>query len=187
MNKTLKLLIISDMFILGGFGLISPILAVFIKDNLVGGTLFTAGLASTIFLITHAILQMVFANVFNPKDRRWMLLLGTGLIVSVPFIYTFSTHILHIFLAQFIYGIGAGFAYPAWYSLFTSNVEKKSSGFQWSLNNSAISICTAITAAGGAWLAEKIGFQWVFLVTGAIAVTGLLILFHLDKKVNKRI
>ncbi|VVB83055.1 Multidrug resistance protein MdtG [uncultured archaeon] len=186
MNKTLKLLIISDIFILGGFGLISPIIAIFIKDNLVGGTLFAAGVASAIFLIVHAVLQLIFAEVFSPKDRRWMLLFGTGLIVTVPFIYIFSTNIWHIFVAQVIYGIGAGFSYPAWYSLFTTNVEKKSSGFQWSVNNSAISIGTAITAAAGAWMAERLGFQLVFAITGAVSVLGLLILLKLDKNAAKK-
>jgi MFS family permease len=186
MNKTLKLLILSDIFILGGFGLISPIIAIFIKDDLVGGTLFTAGIASAIFLIVHAILQIIFAEIFSSKDRRWMLLLGTGLVISVPFIYIFSTNIWHIFIAQFIYGVGAGFSYPAWYSLFTTNVKRKESGFQWSINNSAISIATAITAAAGGWLAEKIGFQFVFAITGFISVLGLLLLFKLDKDVSKK-
>jgi len=111
MNKTLKLLTLSDIFIFSGFGLVAPILAVFFKDNLIGGTLFAAGLASTIFLITHAVLQIIFAQVFNPKDRRWMLILGTVLIAIVPFIYIFSTSIWHVFMAQFIYGVGAGFGY----------------------------------------------------------------------------
>jgi MFS family permease len=93
----------------------------------------------------------------------------------------------HIFIVQFIYGVGAGFAYPSWYSLFSSNIEKKQSGFQWSIYNSSVSIGTGITAAVGAWLAERIGFQWVFAVTGVLAVCGLLILFRLDKKVAKKI
>ena len=57
MNRTLKLLTISDIFVFTGFGLVAPILSVFIKENLLGGTLFMAGVASAIFLITHAILQ----------------------------------------------------------------------------------------------------------------------------------
>ena len=187
MNKTLKLLTLSDIFIFSGFGLVAPILAVFFKDNLIGGTLFAAGLASTIFLITHAVLQIIFAQVFSPKDRRWMLILGTVLIAIVPFIYIFSTNIWHVFIAQFIYGVGAGFGYPAWYSLFTSNVRKKESGFQWSIYNSGVSIGTGITAAVGAWIAERLGFQWVFGITGVIAIAGLLILLKLDKNVAKKV
>ncbi len=187
MNKTLKLLTISDLFIFTGFGLVSPIIAVFIKDNLIGGTLLAAGVASAIFLIVHAFLQIVFAEIFSAKDRRWMLLLGTALIAIVPFGYILSTTIWQIFLVQLIYGIGAGFGYPSWYSLFTSNIDKKTSGLQWSMYNSATSIGTGISAAVGAWLAQLVGFQWVFAITGAISVIGMLVLFRLDKNIAKKV
>lgn len=187
MNKTLKLLIISDIFVFSGFGLISPILAIFIKDNLIGGTIFAAGIASAIFLITHSVLQIFFSYAFNPKDRLWMLLTGTAFIATVPFGYIFSTYIWHIFIIEFVYGIGAAFAYPSWSSLFTSNLEKGKRGFQWSIYSSSVGIGTAITAAAGALIAEKIGFKIVFALTGLFAVTGLLILFKLEKKILKKI
>jgi len=186
MNKTLKLLILSDIFVFSGFGLISPILAIFIKDNLVGGTIFTAGIASAIFLITHSILQILFAYKFNPKDRIWMLIFGTFLIAIVPFGYIFAKNMHHLYVVQFIYGIGAAFAYPSWSSLFTSNLEKGKRGFQWSIYSSTVGIGSAIAAAAGAWLAEKINFEIVFLITGFLSILGLLILFKLEKKILKK-
>ena len=186
MNRTLKLLMISDVFVFTGFGLIAPILSIFIKDNLLGGSILSAGIASAIFLITHSILQIFFAYKFNPKDRLWMLHLGTALIAIVPFGYIFATHIYHIYLIQFIYGLGASFAYPSWYSLFTVHLEKGKKGFQWSIYNSSVGIGTALTAAAGAWLAEKVSFELVFILTGIISVVGLVILFWLDKRALKK-
>ncbi len=182
MNKTLKILILSDIFVFTGFGLIAPILAIFINDNLAGGSILAAGLSSTIFLITHSVLQIIFAYVFNPKDRLWMLRIGTFLIAIVPFGYIFAKSIWHLFFVEFIYGIGAGFAYPSWSSLFTSHLEKGKRGFQWSLYSSSVGLGTAITAALGAWLAEVTSFQLVFILTGVFAVIGLLYLFRLEKK-----
>lgn len=187
MNKTLKLLMFSDIFILSGFGLISPILAIFIKDNLVGGTIMAAGIASAIFMITHALLQILFAYKFNPKDRLWMLRLGTALFILVPLGYIFSTTIYHIYTIEFIYGIAAAFAYPSWSSLFTSNLEKGKRGFQYSIYSSSVSIGTAITAGVGALLAEKIGFEWVFAITGLFALVGFFILMKLEKKILRKI
>jgi len=186
MNRTLKLLIISDIFVFGGMGLVSPILAIFIKDNLVGGTIIAAGVASMIFLITHSLLQLLFAYKFNPRDRLWMIWVGTALIALVPFGYIFSTHIYHIYLVEFIFGIGAAFAYPSWSSLFTSNLEKGKRGFQYSIYSSSVGIGTAITAGVGALLAEKTSFQLVFGLTGLLAIIGLLILFKLDRKILRK-
>jgi len=182
MNRTLKLLILSDIFVISGLGLIAPIFAIFIKDNLIGGNIIAAGLASTIFLITKAILQIVFTKIFNPKDRFWMLILGTVMIILVPFFYIFATHINYIYLAQFIYGVGAGFAHPSWSSLFTANLEKGKRGFQWSVYSSSVSMGTAITAYLGAIVAEYFGFQTVFIAAGIFSLIGLLILFELQKK-----
>ena len=187
MNKTLKLLVISDVFVLSGFGLIAPILAIFIKDNLIGGTIFAAGFASMIFLITHSILQIWFSYKFNPKDRLWMLKVGTAIIALVPFGYIFATHFYHIYFVEFIYGVGAAFAYPTWSSLFTANLERGKRGFQWAIYSSSVGIGTAITAGIGAWLAEKVGFHLVFVFTGLLSMVGLFILFKLDKKVLKKI
>jgi MFS family permease len=187
MDKTLLALILSDIFVFTGFGLISPILAIFIKENLMGGTIVAAGIASAIFIIVHASLQIVFAKVFNPKDRLWMLWLGTCLIALVPFGYVLARTINHIYIIQIIYGIGAGFSYPAWYSLFSSHLEKGRRGLQWAIYNSGVGVGTAITAFVGGFLASKIGFTPVFLLTGAFAVAGLVILFGLEKKALKKI
>jgi len=181
MNKTLRLLIISDVFVLSGFGLIAPILSIYINDNLIGGSIFSAGLASTIFLITHAGLQLLFSYKFNPKDRLWMLRLGTAIIACVPIGYIFATNIYHIYLIEFIYGIGAAFSYPTWSSLFTSHLEKGERGFQYSIYSSAVGVGTALTAAAGAWMAEKVDFKIVFIFTGIMAMIGLFILFRLSK------
>lgn len=186
MNKTLRLLMISDVFVFSGFGLIAPILAIFIKDDLIGGSIVAAGIASAIFLITHSVLQIFFAYKFNPKDRLWMLHVGTALIAIVPFGYIFATHIYHLYAIQFIYGLGASFAYPSWYSLFSAHLEKGKKGYQWSIYNSSVGIGTAITAAGGAWLADKTSFELVFALTGIISVVGLVILFWLDREQTLR-
>jgi len=187
MNKTLRLLILSDIFVLSGFGLIAPILSIFINDNLIGGTIFSAGLASTIYLLTHSLLQMFFAYKFNPKDRLWMLRLGTFIIACVPVGYIISTSIYHIYMVEFIYGIGAAFAYPSWSSLFTANLEKGKRGFQYATYSSSVGIGTALTAGIGAWIAEKTSFQLVFILTGFCALAGLFILFRLQKKILKKI
>lgn len=187
MNRILKLLILSDVFVFGGMGFISPILAIFIKEDLIGGTIAAAGIASAIYLITHSILQIVFARIFNPKDRFWMLCFGTFLIVLVPFGYIFCNNIWQLYIIQFIHGVGGGFAFPSWYSLFASNLEKGQRGYQSSIHSASMSIGMALTAYLGAVLAQTFNFKIVFLITGLISLIGLLILFGLERKQLKKI
>ena len=185
MNKTVKLLMLSDVFIYSGLGLISPIMAIFIS-GIKGGSISSVGIASAIYLITRSIFQIFLSRVFNPKDRLWMLKLGTLLTILVPIGYILSTNVIHIYLTQLLYGVAAGFAFPSWYSLFVCNLEKGKQGSQLSVYSASVSICMAIAAYLGALLVQSYNFKLVFVLTGLIALFGFLILFGLEKKVLKK-
>jgi len=63
MNRTMKLLLLSDIFVLTGFGLIQPILAIYINDGgVTGGTMVTAGMASALFMLTKSLVQLPFGH-----------------------------------------------------------------------------------------------------------------------------
>jgi len=182
MNRTLKLLIFSDIFVLTGFGLIAPIMAIFIKENLVGGSIAAAGIAVTITTLIRCILQLVFAYIAKPKHRYAMVIVGTGFIVVVPFIYIFSTNVIHIYIAAIVNGFGAGLANPAWFSLFAANLDKRQRGWEWSIYSSSVGFGTAAAAFIGSQLATVFGFRPVFYIITVLALIGCLILIGLTKK-----
>jgi len=183
MNRTIKLLMLSDIFVVTGFGLIDPILAIFIKDNLVGGTIFSAGLASMIFLLTKSIVQLPFSrHVDKTNNKRAWLILGTLLISIVPFIYIFSSGIKMIYLAQLIHGIGSGLAYPTWLGLWSLSLDRKHESYEWSLYSTLVGLGTAATAAVGAVIAQFIGFKFTFALVGALSLIGCLILLWISEK-----
>lgn len=179
-NRTIKLLMFSDIFVLTGFGLIDPILAIYIKDGLTGGTVFSAGVASTLFLLIKSIIQLPFSYNVDKMDDvargRW-LLLGTVLIAVVPFIYIFSTSIAHIYLAQIIHGAGSGLAYSAWLGIWSTHLDKNRESYEWSLYSTLVGIGTAISAFVGGFIAEYIGFKMTFALVGLFALAGCFFLF----------
>jgi len=183
MNRTIKLLMFSDIFVGTGFGLIDPILAIFIKENLINGTIFAAGLASALFLITKCLVQLPFSKYVDKHDDKvkW-LILGTFLISLVPIIYIFSKDISSIYIAQIIFGIGSGLVYPTWLGLWSTHLDKKHESFEWSLYSTFLGIGTAITAAIGATIAEFFGFNVTFAIVGLMSLTGCIILFNLERK-----
>ena len=187
-NRTVKLLMFSDISVLTGFGLIDPILAVFIKDNLTGGTIFTAGLASTIFMITKSAIQLPFSRHVDKRDDqndlKW-LIIGTFVIACTPLIYILSKSIYHIYAAQIIHGVGSGLAYPTWLGLWSTHLDKNCESFEWSLYSTSVTIGTAISAAIGAGIAEYLGFTFTFVFVGISSFLGCLILFGLRKTLKK--
>ncbi|MEX2017344.1 MAG: MFS transporter [Candidatus Pacearchaeota archaeon] len=183
LNPKLLLLILSDILIISSFGLIGPIFAVFITGGLAGGTLVTAGLATAIFLVVKSVVQLPLSRFFIDKEKHKTrsLLLGTFLIISVPFIYAFAKDIYLIFIAQAVYGLGAAMAYPAWFSLFTTYMNKKHKGFEYTLWSTGVGIGGAIAAYVGAEVADLLGFKSLFFVVGGIAFLGFLLLIILDR------
>ena len=186
MNRTIKLLMLSDIFVLTGFGLISPILAIFIKENLVGGSIFAAGLASTLFLVTKSLIQLPFSKYVDSHDDKvkW-LIVGSLFVASVPFIYIFTTHIYYLYLAQLIYGIGGGLAYPTWIGLYSTHLDRNHESFEWTVYSTSVGLGVAASAAIGAAIANFAGFRFTFLLVGMMSLVGCFILFWLEMKKEK--
>ena len=188
MNRTIKLLMFSDIFVITGFGLMAPILAIFIKENLIGGTIFAAGLSSALYLIIKSMVQLPFSRyVDNHDDKVKWLILGTILISSVPFIYIFANHIYFIYFAQIIYGIGSGLAYPIWLGLWSTHLDKKHESFEWSLYSTFTGAGTALAAVVGAVIAQFMGFTFTFIFVGIMSFTGAMILIGLNNEQKKKL
>lgn len=187
MNRTMKLLMLSDIFVLTGFGLIQPILAIFIDHGVAGGTVLTAGLASTIFLLTKSLVQLPFAKYIDDHGRktRW-LILGTLLIAIVPILYVTADSMYKIYLAELIYGLGSGLAYPTWLGLWTSNLNQGKESFQWSIYSTSTNIGTAAAGTVGAAMANVAGFTTTFLVAGAMCILGCITLLVLERRSSEK-
>jgi DHA1 family quinolone resistance protein-like MFS transporter len=184
----MKLLLLSDIFVLTGFGLIQPILAIYINDGSVtGGTMLTAGMASALFMLTKSLVQLPFGHYVDGQDskERW-LVLGTLLMAAVPLIYLSASTIYQVYLAEVIYGLGSGLAYPTWLGLWSVNLDRGRESFQWSVYHTSTGVGAAATGAAGAAVASHVGFSATFLLAGLLCILGCLVLLILERRSNRR-
>lgn len=187
MNKILKLLIVSDVFLYTGFGLIAPILAVFIKEDLVGGSIIAVGIGTTLFMLTKAILQIPFSRYIDKKgNKRFFVMVGYAVVALVPFAYMFMTNVYQLYIIQVLHGFGGAIATPAWLSLFSKNLEKHHESYDWSVQQSSVMIGIAVSALVGAAMAQYLGFKLTFFVVGLFSVASVIILLFLGKKADKK-
>lgn len=185
MDKTILLLIISDVFLLTGFGLMQPILSIFIKDNLVDGTIFAAGIAVMLFMLTKSLVQLPLSRIVDKRKRNFrikIVIIGTFVVALVPFFYIFSTKVIYIYLAQMIYGLGSGLAFPSWMGLWTKNSAKNRKTYDWSIYSTVTGIGTASAAVIGASIAELLGFAYTFGLVGVLALIACFSLLGLELK-----
>jgi len=173
-NPLITILLISDLFVVVGFGFVEPILALFIVD-LPGATIKTIGVAMGIYLITKSLTQVPFSRFIDKYDDsfdvKW-LFFGTTLIAMTPIIYMNADNVFMIYIAQIINGLGAGFAYPAWLGLWSTHLDRGKESFQWSFYSTITGISTAVAAPTGAYIADTFGFQNLFLAMFIFAIFG---------------
>jgi len=188
MNRTIKVLLFSDIFIVTGFGLMAPILAIFIKDSLVGGTIFAAGMAVALHILTKASIQLPIGKYVDKYGgRRKFLILVALITASVPFLYILIGSIYDLFAVQILYGIGSGLTYPAWLGLWSKSLDDNHESFEWSVYSTSVGIGTAAMAMTGAAVAQYLGFNITFLIVGFMALIGWGFLFSLEiKRKNKK-
>jgi DHA1 family quinolone resistance protein-like MFS transporter len=185
MDKTILLLIISDAFLLTGFGLTQPILSIFIKENLVGGSLLAAGLAVMLFVLTKSIVQLPLSKIVDKSTRKFrikLVIIGTFVVSTVPIIYILSNNVIYIYFAQIIYGIGSGLAFPSWMAIWSKNSAVLRKSYDWSIYSTVTGIGTAIAALIGASIAELFGYFYTFSLVSIFAFIGCFVLLGLEMK-----
>lgn len=189
LNKILWTLVVSDIVIVSGFGLISPIFAVFLTEQIIGGSLVVVGIAEAIFLGVKSLLQIPIGILIDRTEGEkidfWFVLGGTLLMSISVFFYLVASLPWHIYLIEVLAGIGAAMAYPAWTGLFTRNMEEGKESFAWSLAATTTEFGSAATAAIGGVLADRFGFGPVFMLVGIVGLLGTLLLFLFYPEVTK--
>jgi len=178
-NKIIKTLVVGDILFFSAFGLVSPIFAIFITNQIAGATIATVGFAATVNLLVRALLQMPIARYIDKKkgekDDFFFMIFGSTLISIVPFLYIFIETPIQLYLAQVVLGIGGAVANPGWYAIFTRHIDKNKEGTEWTLENVGVGLAAAAAAALGGVLAKNFGFQNLFLIMGIIALVGVIV------------
>lgn len=179
-NPVVRLLILSDFFLMGGFGLVTPIFALFITDFIEGATVETVGIAMTIYLVTRSLGQMPFDilidKIRGQRDDALILVISSFGFVAVSLSYLFIDSVLQLYVVQFIYGLVSAASFPTWYAIFTRAVDPGKEGLEWSAYQTLIDLSGAMTAAIGGFVASQYGFSTVFILMALLNGLGAVIL-----------
>lgn len=189
-NKVIRFLTLSDILMLSGWGLVNPIFAVFITNQIQGGNVEIAGLAIATSLLTKSLVQLPVARLIDRKkgeiDDFWLMILGSLIISSSAFFYIFANNVFHVLLIQVINGFGSALSYPSWLAIFTRHLDTHKEGFEWSLYFTATDLGGALVASLGGAIANYLGFQPLFLLVGLLALLGTAFLFVCYKDLGRR-
>lgn len=188
-NRVIEFMTMSDFMMLSGWGLISPIIAVFFTNQVVGGSVALAGLASTAYFLTKSILQIPIARFIDLRRGEWddyyVMMAGSLIITISAFSYIFIKYPWQVILVQVIYGIGGALSYPSWLAIFTRHIDRREEGFEWSIYYTATDIGAALTGGLGGLLAASYGYHLVFIIVGVMSLLGTIFLSGVTRELKK--
>jgi len=181
-NRVIRHLVISDFFLNFAFGLLAPIFAIFVLQNIEGSTLRVIGLATTFYWVSRTATTVPLSRFMDrtngERDEYYFMIIGSFLISSLPLFYLTASLPWHIYLIQLLMGLANSMVVPAWRILFTDHLDKGRTGYEWSLEDIAIGVSVGASAFLGSVLADKFGFEIVFVLLtllGYIATAVFLI------------
>lgn len=189
-NKVISILIVSDFFLQAGWGMIAPIFAIFITQQIQGGTLEMVGLIAGVFWITKSLVQPFLAHFFDVKkgevDDFKFLVAGMFVANLIPLGYMFATQLSHLLILEFIHGLAMAAVVPAWAGIFTRHISKGWEAFSWSIESTGLGFAAGFAAVGGGILASAFGFQAVFFFVTLFGLTSSVLLLLLKHKIFPR-
>jgi len=180
LNKVIRILITSDFLLQSGWGLIGPIFAIFITEQIKGGNLAAVGLIASTYWIVKSIIQPFIArylDITKGEKDDFKFLFG-GLIVAnlVPLGYLLASETWHILLLEFIRGSAMACVVPTWSAIFTRHIDKGWEAFSWSIESTGFGLAAGFAAAFGGIIATFLGFKTVFVLVSFFGLISAFVL-----------
>lgn len=179
-NRVVKYFVLTDLVLLGGWGLLAPIFSVFVVGQIAGASLATAGIAAAIYWLVKSAVQLPIANFLDKtdgeKDDFYALVLSLILAGISAFSYVFVKEIWQLYLVQALHGLAFGIYVPAWSGIFSHHLDKDRYAFDWSLASTAVGISAGIFGFFGGILADRFGFDIIFAMVGIISFASIFLI-----------
>jgi MFS family permease len=178
-NKIIKTLIVSNFLWASGIGLIAPIFAIFITQQIVGGNIKIAGFAVAIYSISFCLARLPSARFVDKKmneTQRLHLYILSGVLVAFCYLfYALVSFPWQMYLLQALIGIGTAFNASPFMSFFSRFIDKGEESFEWGISAVAYTGGQAITAALGGIFVTKLGFNFAFILVSLFVLISALI------------
>ena len=187
-NRIIKYLVLSDLLFWTGWGLITPIFAIFIVNKIEGGSVFVVGIAAAIYWILKSLLRIPIGlfldNRPSERDDYWFLTTGLFIAALIPFGFLFAKFPWHIYSLQTIYAVAMAMSLSGWSAIFTRHIDKGKEATEWGLDATLVGLGVGISGAIGGWAVTHFGFNPVFITVGIFGIVGTILLLGLKNEIR---
>lgn len=187
-------MIASDFVLNLGWGLLGPVFAIFIVQNITIGSpseaAKVAGFASLSYWAVKSVLQIPIGRYLDKnrgeKDDFWFMVIGTFIAGFIPLGYLLSSAPWHIYLLQMVYAVGMSMAFPAWLAIFTRHIDKGKEALEWGVESTFLGAGAGIAGGIGGIVASTFGFGIVFVFVSAFTFLATALLLFIKNDISPR-
>lgn len=179
-GRIVKYFVLSDLFLLAGWGFVDPVFSVFIVERIAGGTLITVGIAAALYWILKSILQVPIAKYLDrtpgEKDDFKALIFGLFLAGFSAIAFTWVHAAWELYVVQSVHALAFAFYGASWPTIFSRHLDKNRISFDWTLDSTTAGIAAGVTGLFGGIVAEIWGFTAVFIACGILSFIAAFVL-----------
>lgn len=180
LGRIIKYLILVDLIFFAGWGLIQPIFAVFIIENITGATVVTVGIFAAIFWTIKSTLQLPIARFLDKtpgeKDDFYALVSGFFLVSVSSFLFILVDNIWQLYLVQIVQATALALYAASFPAIFSRHIDQSRISFEWALDSSALGISVAVGGLLGGIIAKTFGFEAVFVLVAILSAASAMVL-----------
>ncbi len=193
-NRVAKAYIFWDLTVNSAWGLLSPVFAIFIVQNItvggIGDAARVAGFATLCYWITKAVLQMPIAAYLDKnhgeKDDFWFFVMGTTIVGLVPLGYLFAHQPWHVYVLQIVQAAGWSMIIPSAAAIFIRHIDEGRESFTTGLDNTLSGAGIGITGAIGGLIVSYVGFKLIFIMVSIFTLLAIPIIFSIKKNMRPK-
>ncbi len=174
-NQIVRGYIISESFVWSAWNFVIPILAVFVVNQVKGGSVQTAASAYSIYLITRVVFELICGKILlktNDQKKYVIALVGITILGFSYLFFSLSQSVSMLLIAYMVAGAGLGLSSPAKNALFSIHIEKNKEATDWSIADAVTFGCMALASALGGFFESIYGFHVLFALAALINFLG---------------
>jgi MFS family permease len=179
-KPAIRFLLVSNYLNLLGFGLFSPLYALYAQH--IGATPFQTGAAWSVYTALQGVLIICFGRMEDKfGDKRKLVVFGYFWLAFASLLFLLVDSPSALFVVLAVNAIGTSILFPSWKYIYTKNEDIGKEASEWSLFDGGNMLCYAAAALASGTLINLYGFRSIFIAMFFIQIIAAVLSMRLLK------
>lgn len=173
-SNVLSALTFNDAAYWGADLFVATTFALFVTQNIEGGTAIHVGIIYGLYRIVRALLALPIGRFFDRHrgylDELWALAFSGLLVGSVYLVLFSATQLWQVYLCMIFIAVGHAMNIGSWTIIFYASMEQNQQGEVIGVYQTVMQIIYGMSAILAGFFGETYGFEWTMFIAGFLTI-----------------